>query len=461
MIGVILSSVILILFALGVVIFIVNNKVHVSLNGSEIIKLEVFEKYKDDGVIVKRGKKEIDKDKYKVDIISTVNNTKVGNYKITYNIKYYSKSFTLVRKVKVVDSTKPELTINLEKIERDYCTKKDINTLEYTAIDNLDGDITDKVKVEEKDNKMIFEITDQNKNKTIKEIPITYTEKPDNKFYLNGDTNVSLILNQPYNDPGASYTDGCDNPIDEKISVSGIVDTSKAGEYKVSYSLANGQTLVRNVTVYEPRYAPKTIYLTFDDGPGPYTESILNTLDKYNVKATFFVTNQFPAYQAWIGEEHKRGHKVAVHTYSHSYPIVYSSLDGYVADFNQMNEIIKNYTGSYSNLFRFPGGSSNTVSYRYSPGVVSQIAAYMTSQGYVYFDWNVDSQDAEGAGSWAIYNNVVNRVENCSECVVLMHDVKAPTAEALDSLLQTLTSKGYAFATLNTSSYTAHHRIAN
>lgn len=460
MIGVISSSALLVIFALGVVLFIVNNKISVSLKGKEEIKLEVFEKYQDEGIILKRGRKEVDKDKYRVDILSNVNNTKVGNYKIIYNIKYYGKTFNLVRKVKVVDETKPELTINLDKIERDYCTKKDINPLEFKAIDNLDGDITDRVKTEEKFNKMIFKVTDSNGNKVEKKIPITYTEKPDNKFYLNGDQNVSVILNQPYTELGAVYTDGCDNPIDEKINVSGSVDTSKEGEYKITYSIANGQTLVRNVTVYEEKNAPKTIYLTFDDGPGSYTEGILNTLDKYNVKATFFVTGQ-PAYQDLIGEEYKRGHRVAVHTYSHRYDIVYSSLDAYVADFNQMNEIIKNYTGSYSNIFRFPGGSSNTVSYRYCPGVVSQIANYMTSQGYVYFDWNVDSQDAEGYGTWAIYNNVVNRVEGCSECVVLMHDVKAPTAEALDSILQTLTSRGYAFKTLNTLSPTAHHTIAN
>ena len=203
----------------------------------------------------------------------------------------------------------------------------------------------------------------------------------------------------------------------------------------------------------------KTIYLTFDDGPGGYTTSILNTLDKYNVKATFFVTNQFPGYSHLISEEHNRGHKIAVHTYTHSYGIVYQSVDSYIDDFNKMNEIIRERTGSYSNLFRFPGGSSNTVHCNYNKGVVGNIASEMTNRGYVYFDWNISSGDAAGYNSNRIYNAVVGGVEGCSSCVVLMHDIKKTTADALDPILATLTAKGYTFATLSESSPTAHHSI--
>ena len=83
----------------------------------------------------------------------------------------------------------------------------------------------------------------------------------------------------------------------------------------------------------------------------------------------------------------------------------------------------------------------------------------MTNRGYVYFDWNLSSGDAAGYNSDKIYRAVVNGVEGCSSCVVLMHDIKKTTANALDSILATLTAKGYTFATLNESSPTSHHSI--
>ena len=126
-----------------------------------------------------------------------------------------------------------------------------------------------------------------------------------------------------------------------------------------------------------------------------------------------------------------------------------------------MNEIIKEQTGSYTRLFRFPGGSSNTVSKSYNKGIMTELAKRMTEDGYVYFDWNVSSGDASGAGSTKIANNVINGVKKCSSCVVLMHDIKSTTANALDTILESLTQSGYTFATLNENSPTAHHHINN
>ena len=85
----------------------------------------------------------------------------------------------------------------------------------------------------------------------------------------------------------------------------------------------------------------------------------------------------------------------------------------------------------------------------------------MSRRGNVYFDWNVESGDAAGYSSDGIYYRVINGVNNCDYCVVLMHDIKPTTADALDSILYTLTRRGYTFATLDVNSPTAHHKIAN
>ena len=446
-----------------ILFLILRDNIKASLNGEESIEINVGEKYEDLGFTLKNKNKKIDKNKYIVEVSNNVDVNKLGNYEVIYNINYKKVKIELKRNVIVVDKEEPVLTVNLETVEKDYCTKQIISNLEYSAIDNYDKDITDKIIVEEKENKLIIKVEDSSKNLTKKELEIKETEKPANKFYLVGNNRVYTRINENYNDEGAKYEDGCGKDLSDKISKSGEVNTSNTGEYTITYSVDGEESLTRTVTVYEKPseiYGEKIIYLTFDDGPGASTQSILNTLAKHNVKATFFVTNQFPGYSDLIKSEYDAGHKIAVHTYSHNYN-VYSSVDTYINDFNRMNDLIKEKTGSYSRLFRFPGGSSNTVSRNYSIGVVSQIANRMTNDGYIYFDWNVDSTDAEGSNSNTIYNRVVNGVSSCHECVVLMHDIKQPTADALDSIISTLKERGYTFATLNENSNTAHHGINN
>ena len=128
-----------------------------------------------------------------------------------------------------------------------------------------------------------------------------------------------------------------------------------------------------------------------------------------------------------------------------------------------MNEIIKNQTGSYTKIFRFPGGSSNTVSKSHSKGVVTAIAQEMTNRGYVYFVWNLASSDADGKTSTEkIINTVINHVDSCRyDCVILFHDYKTITADALDPILAELTSRGYTFYTLNENSPETHSTIRN
>lgn len=117
-------------------------------------------------------------------------------------------------------------------------------------------------------------------------------------------------------------------------------------------------------------------------------------LDKYNVKATFFVTNTHPDYQNMIAEEAKRGHTVAIHSASHKYNQIYTSEQAFFDDLEQMNSIIKAQTGNDASIIRFPGGSSNTVSKDYCPGIMTQLVNDVTARGLLYCDWNVSSGDA-------------------------------------------------------------------
>jgi len=205
----------------------------------------------------------------------------------------------------------------------------------------------------------------------------------------------------------------------------------------------------------------RTIYLTFDDGPGLYTEKLLDILKKHNVKATFFLTHVYSQYESLIKREAKEGHAVAVHSYTHDYGKIYASTDAYWEDFNAMQEVIKAQTGEETKMFRFPGGSSNTVS-KNTPGIMTELVKQAGEKGLSYFDWNVASGDAANNISGAeVLQNCKVGVANFKNAVVLCHDVKEYTVNVMDEFITWALSKGYTFAPLTPESDGAHHQVNN
>lgn len=190
----------------------------------------------------------------------------------------------------------------------------------------------------------------------------------------------------------------------------------------------------------------KVAYLTFDDGPSVNTPKVLQILEENNIKATFFVTGpssvKYPEHLKAITDA---GHKIAVHTYSHKYDEIYSSVDMYLADFNQMHTIITDATGVNTDIFRFPGGSINN----YNRSIYMSIIAEMTRRGYVYFDWNVSSGDvAAGASKSIITKNVLTgSAKQRGSSVILMHDRAdtSNTVAALPDIIAGLSEQGYTF----------------
>ncbi len=205
----------------------------------------------------------------------------------------------------------------------------------------------------------------------------------------------------------------------------------------------------------------KTVYLTFDDGPSSYTPQILDTLDKYGVKATFFVKNG-GKYNYLMGDIVNRGHSIGLHTYSHDYAKIYSSDKAYFNDLNKISDLVFEQTGVRTKIMRFPGGTSNTVSRKYSRGIMTRISKSVKEQGYVYFDWNCDNGDAAGA------NTIQKQLNNCSKypksastVVVLMHDTKKTTRDALPKIIEYYQSCGFKFGVITTSTPRVQHRVNN
>ena len=183
------------------------------------------------------------------------------------------------------------------------------------------------------------------------------------------------------------------------------------------------------------------VYLTFDDGPSIYTDDILDILAEYDVKATFFVigrenTASYARYIRIVEE----GHTLGMHSFTHIYNEVYASPESFAADTERIRSLLEDVTGVTPVFYRFPGGSSNTV----SPTDMHELAQYLDSQGIVYFDWNVSSGDAGKTPltSDQIIRNALNGIESRDTTVILFHDTaaKRSTVYALPAIIEALQS---------------------
>lgn len=154
-----------------------------------------------------------------------------------------------------------------------------------------------------------------------------------------------------------------------------------------------------------------------------------------------------------------RGHVIANHTFSHDYEYVYSSVENFKEDVNKLNNLIESATGVPPvKLLRFPGGSNNHVSRSYSgKGFMSELVKEMSKEGYNYFDWNVDSKDANAYRQKkdVIIKSVLDGAKYVQKANVLMHDLgqKTTTVEALPEVIDGLISQGFIFDTLTEDSY--------
>ena len=387
---------------------------------------------------------------------------------------------TLERKIVYKDVVKPIITLN-GKAEVELELGKEYVELGYVAVDDCDGDITQNVTVEGTVNWQVcgeytltYKAVDSYGNVAKVNRTVIVKDMTPPELKLKGDNSVYILLGKDFSEPGYTASDNIDGDITSKVKVSGTVNTKKTGVYKITYevvdSSGNTQTVVRNVGVYKKQEASSTqqqvedkvIYLTFDDGPSKYTEQLLNILDKYGVKATFFVTNQYPAYQHLIGETYRRGHTIAIHTYTHDYADIYASEEAYYADFDKIQQLCIEQTGVLPKLVRFPGGTSNTISKKYCTGIMTAISQGLTEKGYYYTDWNVSSEDAGGTTTReGVFNNVISGIQKNNTSIVLQHDIKQYSVEAVEDIILWGLANGYTFLPMTETSKMIQFRPSN
>ena len=181
----------------------------------------------------------------------------------------------------------------------------------------------------------------------------------------------------------------------------------------------------------------RKVYLTFDDGPSSNTDNILDILDTYGVKATFFVTGKEGAKaEASYRRIVEEGHTLGMHSYTHDYSVIYASEEAFMEDMEKLQRYLYDVTGVQSTYIRFPGGSSNKV----SDVDMRLLITDVHEAGMEYFDWNVSSQDASSKPltKEEILDNCLNSIERFQNCIILMHDAgsKDSTVEALPELIE-------------------------
>lgn len=450
----------IILLAIILLYIWMNEKPKIALNGDSFIALNLYDEYKEEGASSTIHGKDISK---YIKIEGNVDTNKVGIYKITYRIKYNKKESIVIRNVQVVDSIKPIIELKGNK-EVYLCVQEEYKEDGFSATDNIDGDISSKVKVKIEDDQVLYEVEDNFGNKAyeVRKLIRKDVEKP--KITLTGGNNLTVIKNSEYKELGYKAYDNCLGDITKKVIVSGSVDTTKTGTYQIIYkvedSSGNSTSVKRIVNVIDSSKAG-IIYLTFDDGPkNGTTNVILDILKEEGVKATFFVTNGGP--DSLVKREFEEGHTVALHTATHDYQKVYSSVDAYFNDLKIVEDRVKRITEIESKIIRFPGGSSNTVSKRYCKGIMSKLIVEVVNRGYHYFDWNISSGDAgETNVASKVYQNVISHLSHNRMNVVLLHDTKAHTRDALKDIIEYGKSHGYKFEVIDYNTPMVTHNVAN
>lgn len=417
---------------------------HLTLKEKAKIVLDYKEPYQEPGYQLLINGKE---DSKEVKVKGKVNSEKLGKYTITYE---YQKDFfktQVKRTVYVKDLTPPAIILDGSK-EIFICPNKNYQEDGYLALDNYDGNITKKVKVKKMSDSYIYTVVDSSKNKSTIERKIIKKDNIKPTITLKNGTTINITMGSTYQEEGYTAQDNCDGVLTEKVKITGEVDTNRIGSYTLTYTVSdqsgNKTSVTRTINVIK-KASPGTIYLTFDDGPRSETTSqILDILKEENIKATFFVTASGP--DELIKREYEEGHTVGLHTASHNYSYIYSSTNAYFNDLKIVQDRVEKITGVKSKIIRFPGGSSNTISRKYQQGIMSELTKEVLERGYQYYDWNVTSGDAgETTDKNRVYQNVITNLSKDRVNVVLMHDVKPYTKDALKKIIEYGKANGYPF----------------
>lgn len=187
---------------------------------------------------------------------------------------------------------------------------------------------------------------------------------------------------------------------------------------------------------YDPTQKRPMIALTFDDGPGEYTETLLDTVEKYNIHVTFFMLGQnVEGRESTVQRMVQLGCEIGNHTWDHpSQTLPNMDLDSVVQEFQKTDDELVKACGQAATVCRAPYGAITE----------EQMAAV----GKPFFMWSTDSLDWKLMDADADYNEIMNS-DLSDGSIILMHDIHEPSVQAALKLIPDLTAQGYKLVTVS------------
>ena len=487
---VVLAIAVVVLALLGVAAAMLQdtyqNGLQIELLGDPVITQEYSKPFVDPGATTSFDGYFYDQWPVPVTVEGFVDTNKLGTYRLTYSSEFELDLWlfslichtSITRDVVVVDTKAPEIQLMTNP---DYFTLPGGTYEEegFTATDNHDGDITSQVVRTQDAQQVIYQVSDSSGNTTQVTRPIVYSDPIAPELTLKGQSLILVRLGKTYREPGFTAMDNCGGDITDKVVVNGTVNGSKTGTYVLEYSVTdasgNVTTVTRTVMVASvkqvsglpamPDQTPDepnghTVYLTFDDGPTGYTDKLLDVLDKYGVKVTFFVVYGNRVEQ--LQRMDAAGHTIGIHSNTHEYSLIYSSVNNFFKDFDAISDKVEAAVGYRPTILRFPGGSSNTVSRSYCRGIMTELTKKVKEMGLRYFDWNADSRDvAEAKTAEEVYTNVAKGMYYVKDCIMLQHDIIGFSVNAVEDIVKWGLLNGYTFAPLTMDSPVCEFKVAN
>ncbi|MDX8360114.1 polysaccharide deacetylase family protein [Cytobacillus sp. IB215316] len=236
-----------------------------------------------------------------------------------------------------------------------------------------------------------------------------------------------------------------DENVDETTVEQEEIDESEQTQ-PTNSSIATGLEVGNEINKEQIEHEKKVAYLTIDDGPYGSSKDILDILEEYNAKATFFMVEpKMREYPELVREMVRKGHGVGLHSVTHDKHQFYSSRQSLLNELSVSNETLKEITGETTPLIRTPYGSA--------PYMTDEYKAAVTNNGYIMWDWNVDSKDWKYRDERYVHDTIA-QIEKLSEQdhapVILLHD-KTTTVNHLRELLEYLTENHYELLKLDAS----------
>ena len=189
----------------------------------------------------------------------------------------------------------------------------------------------------------------------------------------------------------------------------------------------------------------KLLYLTFDDGPGKNTGRILETLEKYNAKASFFFIGRKGF--SYVSEILAAGHTLGMHGYTHNKDVCYGDDQIFLQELEQFREELAQHTDYVPRVIRFPFGSANKIN-KEDPDVMKRLCKRVQEAGYRYFDFDVVARDTfDNKTPEAVFNAVISGIVATEQkhTVIVLHEPLDHSADAVERILIWGILNGYTF----------------